>query len=305
MIMIVALIITIVAFVLLLIYHFWKKHQDKTTTNIKINNLEDRITNLWSEKTNLEDELNITKDQLQTYQHEQLLTGSITSAAQQVENYTKQINEKVTTLNELNDKITLANTSLQNIAVDEQKLASSTSKLDKINANFKSNLMTWINTYNAMFERYKETYVASGWSIELDNYQIFELDELRPVLKKLKNPAPLAKAIWEMYYRDEIKDMINRAGLNKRVTGIYRIWDKDDEKLCYVGKSVDIGERWMQHGKRLVGAEPVTGIKLYSSGLVLENLKWEVLEVCGEDVLGEKEKYWIEYYDARKGLNSK
>lgn len=46
MIMIVALIITIVAFVLLLIYHFWKKHQDKTTTNIKINNLEDRITNL-------------------------------------------------------------------------------------------------------------------------------------------------------------------------------------------------------------------------------------------------------------------
>ena len=70
-----------------------------------------------------------------------------------------------------------------------------------------------------------------------------------------------------------MKDMINRAGLNKRVTGIYRIWDKDDEKLCYVGKSVDIGERWMQHGKRLVGAEPITGIKLYRSGLILENLK--------------------------------
>lgn len=124
-----------------------------------------------------------------------------------------------------------------------------------------------------MFQRYKEDYVASGWSIELDAYQAFELDELRPVLKKLKNPAPLAKAIWEMYYRDEMKSMINKAGLSKRVTGIYRIWDKDDEKLCYVGKSVDIGERWMQHGKRLVGAEPITGIKLYSSGLVLENLK--------------------------------
>ena len=61
----------------------------------------------------------------------------------------------------------------------------------------------------------------------------------------------------------------------------------------------------MQHGKRLVGAEPITGIKLYSSGLVRENLNSEVLEECNEDVLSEKEKYWIEYYDARKGLNSK
>ena len=140
--MTIALIITIIAFVLLLVYHFWKKHQDKTTINIKINNLEDRLTNLWSEKTTLEEQLDATKDQLKSYQQEQLLTGSITSAAQQVENYTKQINEKVAILNELNDKITLANASLQKNTVDEQKLALSTSKLDKINANFKSNLMT-------------------------------------------------------------------------------------------------------------------------------------------------------------------
>lgn len=140
--MTIALIITIIAFILLLVYHFWKKHQDKTTTNIKINNLEDRLTNLWSEKTTLEEQLDATKDQLKSYQQEQLLTGSIISAAQQVENYTKQINEKVAILNDLNDKITLANADLQKNAVDEQKLALSTSKLDKINANFKSNLMT-------------------------------------------------------------------------------------------------------------------------------------------------------------------
>lgn len=310
--MTIALVLLSIAFVLLLIYHFWRRHQDKTAINVKINNLENRLTNLWSEKTLLEErldatenQLNITEHQLESYQQEQLLTGSITSAAQQVEQYTNQINEKVTILNDLNDKINQASADLQKNIADEQKLALSTSKLDKINANFKSNLMTWINTYNAMFERYKEDFVSSGWSIELDAYQRFELDELRPVLKKLKNPAPLAKAIWEMYYRNEMKDMVNRAGLSKRVTGIYRVWDKDDERLCYVGKSVDIGERWLQHGKRLIGAEPITGVKFYSSGLVLENLKWEVLEICDEDVLGEKEKYWIEYYDARKGLNSK
>lgn len=308
----IALIILSIAFILLLIYHFWKRHQDKISINVKINNLENRLTSLWSEKTLLEErldatenQLNITEHQLESYQQEQLLTGSITSAAQQVEQYTNQINEKVGILNDLNDKINQASIDLQKNIEDEQKLALSTSKLDKINANFKSNLMTWINTYNIMFERYKEDYVSSGWSIELDSYQVFELNELRPILKKLKNPAPLAKAIWEMYYRNEMKDMVNRAGLSKRVTGIYRIWDKDDERLCYVGKSVDIGERWLQHGKRLIGAEPITGVKFYSSGLVLENLKWEVLEICDEDVLGEKEKYWIEYYDARKGLNSK
>lgn len=44
--MTIALIIIIVAFVLFLIYHFWKLHQDKTTTNTKIKDLEDRVTNL-------------------------------------------------------------------------------------------------------------------------------------------------------------------------------------------------------------------------------------------------------------------
>ena len=44
--MIIALIIIIIAFVLFLIYHFWKSHQDKTTTNTKIKDLENRLTNL-------------------------------------------------------------------------------------------------------------------------------------------------------------------------------------------------------------------------------------------------------------------
>ena len=75
--------------------------------------------------------------------------GDIASAAkkveeynQQVENYTKQIHEKTTILNDLNNKINQATANLQKSAVDEQNLALSTSKLDKINANFKSNLMT-------------------------------------------------------------------------------------------------------------------------------------------------------------------
>lgn len=86
---------------------------------------------------------------MENYQQEQSLTGSIASAAkkveeynQQVEQYTKQIHEKTTILNDLNNKINQASADLQKNTVDEQNLALSTSKLDKINANFKSNLMT-------------------------------------------------------------------------------------------------------------------------------------------------------------------
>lgn len=86
---------------------------------------------------------------MKSYEQEELLTGSIASAAkkveeynQQVENYTKQIHEKTTILNDLNNKINQASADLQKSTVDEQNLALSTSKLDKINANFKSNLMT-------------------------------------------------------------------------------------------------------------------------------------------------------------------
>lgn len=44
--MTIALIIISIAFILLVIYHFWKSHQDKTTTNVKINDLQKQLANL-------------------------------------------------------------------------------------------------------------------------------------------------------------------------------------------------------------------------------------------------------------------
>lgn len=75
-----------------------------------------------------------------------------------------------------------------------------------------------------------------------------------------------------------------------------------------MGQSVDLGNRWVQHLKRMVGAEEPTGIVLYKTAkrVGVENLRWECLEKCGREVLSEREKWWGNFYAAREtGLNVK
>lgn len=78
--------------------------------------------------------------------------------------------------------------------------------------------------------------------ISFSSDEIEELDELNKVVKHLKNPLPLYKAIYEIYYKNKVNDLIMRVVGNDRVSGIYKITHIDSGK-CYIGQSVDIGDR--------------------------------------------------------------
>lgn len=90
------------------------------------------------------------------------------------------------------------------------------------------------------------------------------------------------------------------------MVGIYKITNILNNK-CYIGQSIDIKIRWIQHiyeGKR----NNPKG-KLYSAIFKegIENFSFEVIEECflDEKILNEKERYWIEYYNAfNEGYNS-
>lgn len=90
------------------------------------------------------------------------------------------------------------------------------------------------------------------------------------------------------------------------MVGIYKITNTLNNK-CYIGQSIDIKIRWIQHiyeGKR----NNPQG-KLYSAIFKegIENFSFEVIEECplDEKILNEKERYWIEYYNSfNKGYNS-
>ena len=135
-----------------------------------------------------------------------------------------------------------------------------------------------------------------------------EVAELFDVCGHIRNPLPLCKAIYDIYFKVPVANLINDLGV-KGVTGIYKITDMTSGKM-YIGQSVDLGERWRQHIKRGVGAEAgtISGSKLYSAmySNKLWNFKFELLEETDKDNLNAREKYWIAYFNAVEyGYNMK
>ena len=75
-----------------------------------------------------------------------------------------------------------------------------------------------------------------------------------------------------------------------------------ENKMCYVGQSVDIAERWRQHIKRGLGAETPTKNKLYPAmaSFGIENFTFEIIEECEKSQLNDKEDYWQNYFEAKE-----
>ena len=87
---------------------------------------------------------------------------------------------------------------------------------------------------------------------------------------------------------------------------IYKITNLINNK-CYIGKTLNtIQERWREHcsdyKKRDEEKRP---LYLAMSKYGIENFKIEEIEQCNEDIVNDREKYWIEYYGSfKKGYNA-
>lgn len=128
-----------------------------------------------------------------------------------------------------------------------------------------------------------------------------EIKELREVEKHLRNPEPLNKVIWKCYYEKPTTDLIGRVIGSGTHTGIYKITNLDNQ-MCYVGQAANLAERWKQHIKRGLGADPVTKNKLYPAmkAIGVENFSFEVIEECERSKLDEREDYWQDFFKAKE-----
>jgi hypothetical protein len=105
----------------------------------------------------------------------------------------------------------------------------------------------------ARVRMYEQTNKEKFYIIQVEDSDTIEINELLEILPKLRNPIPLRKAIFDIYYRQPVKDLIYRVvGADRRTTGIYKI-TLNETGECYIGQSVDIGNRWMQHIRRGFG----------------------------------------------------
>ena len=100
------------------------------------------------------------------------------------------------------------------------------------------------------------------YKITFNESEFVELEELSIAIAKLRNPLPFRKAVYDVYYKTKINNLVKKIVGTKKVSGIYKITNIENEKT-YVGKSVDIGNRWKQHAKRGCGADILTSNNLY------------------------------------------
>ena len=139
------------------------------------------------------------------------------------------------------------------------------------------------------------------YRIQLSDIDLEEIEKLRAVEPYLRNKEALNKIIWKVFYEKPTTDLIGRVIGNTTQTGIYKITNIDNQK-CYVGQAVNLGDRWKQHIKRGLGADPPTRNKLYPvmKSIGPENFTFEVIEICDRSLLDSREDYWQEYFKAKE-----
>lgn len=145
------------------------------------------------------------------------------------------------------------------------------------------------------------------YKLQISDEDIAEIQVLRTVELKLRNPEPLNKVIYKYYYENAYNALVGRLfGQNKDICGIYKITNIQNQ-MCYIGQSNSVRERFRQHIKRGVGAETPTKNKLYPAlkSIGVENFTFELLEECSQEELNEREQFWISFYQSQEyGYNA-
>lgn len=138
------------------------------------------------------------------------------------------------------------------------------------------------------------------YKLQLSTIDIEEIKKIRTITPYLRDTSALNKVIYKNYYEHPCNDLIMRVVGQGVHIGIYKITNISNG-MCYVGQSVNIGDRFKQHIKKGIGID-TTNNKLYQAMLAegAENFSFEVIEECTKDKLNEREVYWQTYFKAKE-----
>lgn len=135
------------------------------------------------------------------------------------------------------------------------------------------------------------------YKLQIPKEDLEEVSKLREVGKILRNPEPLNKVIWKVYYEKPTTALLGRVVGAEKKTGIYKLTNLENG-MTYVGQAISIADRFRQHIKRGLGAENATNNKLYPAmkEYGVENFSFEIIEECLPEELNDKEQKWQDYF---------
>ena len=175
-------------------------------------------------------------------------------------------------------------------------------------------LETEYNAAAADLEKIKKTRQAAYDAIlkqneikqNKDNYRLIpstldlqDIHSLERIKQSLHKPRILSMLIWQTYWQPIAKKQFPIIIQAKTKIGIYKITNIQTDQ-SYIGQSLDIYKRWCQHCKAGLGIDTPAGNKLYKAiqEYGLESFTFEILCECEKEELNQKEKYFIELYQA-------
>lgn len=123
---------------------------------------------------------------------------------------------------------------------------------------------------------------------------------LNDVAAHLKNPNIIYKLIWSEYIQTPAAELLNHILPNKDCAGIYKITNCADKK-CYIGRSTSVRKRLQEHIKSAIGIENIAAQRVHTvmREQGLWNFRFELIEACDKNQLGEREKYYIDFFNAQ------
>lgn len=145
------------------------------------------------------------------------------------------------------------------------------------------------------------------YRIQLPDSSKHDLEILQSIRKELTKVDIFEKLLYDNYIKKSVDEMIKRVLKGENPSGIYKITRLKTGEI-YIGKSVNVKDRWVQHAKSAFHCGTISHSVLHTTiekdGI--ENFTWELLEEVPKDKLGDREKYWIEFYDSKNfGLNER
>ncbi len=145
------------------------------------------------------------------------------------------------------------------------------------------------------------------YRICLKKEDLSDIQILKEIKNKLNKFELLNKLIYDNYVSKYVKEMEKRILKGQDISGIYKVTNLTTKEI-YIGKSVNIADRWVNHIKGACGLEGIAdsqfqrALKKYG----IQNFSWEILEKVTKDQLSEREKYYIDLYDTKNyGYNQR
>ena len=145
------------------------------------------------------------------------------------------------------------------------------------------------------------------YRVQLPESSKHDLEILQAIRRELTKVDIFEKLLYDNYIKKSVDEMVKRVLKGENPSGIYKITRLKTGEI-YIGKSVGVKDRWVQHAKSAFHCGTISHSILHTTiekdGI--ENFTWELLEEVSKDQLTNREKYWIEFYDSKNfGLNER